>query len=523
MVGGLLRMEKFMEELSVKKENLNEVMFEPLLVDNKNFEEIIYTLENLYQSINQARDTITITFSDKSGEEKEYIKFENEFSEIRKNLQGNIKEFLNRAELIEEDFFLCEIYISKKEKKSQGFITISIYDLKIFLLFLTYNDDRSRKLNVNEILGKLKRYFYDTEAIYLFDLFNDDIQLRTDHFIFSSKLGQLKKENLTIEKKNIANLTEYTNISPLPFFSPSDFFVKESQENIGLTEVFDRLCLLLSLSSLANISVLEDDTLNIKFYGQKTVVEEINFSTLVTNKDIVNSFYEIYCWVFYNKDSHEKISLTRNIITLFYDGNSVFNNIQNILPSIKSNYEIYLKENVDRYVQILNNVVLLIQNLDTEIQDKATAFSDDFKKNFTSFFTFIISTILFNTLSTGKIENIFTPEITIITVAMLIISIIYLIISNFEINNQIDQLNEQYEKNKKYYSSILNEKDIERIFANGMELSKAIMVKKRKNILFLWISSIIIIFITLMIIGDFSLLIDAYNNLLSSLAKIKLI
>ncbi|WP_227140602.1 hypothetical protein, partial [Enterococcus lactis] len=105
-------MEKFMEELSVKKENLNEVMFEPLLVDNKNFEEIIYTLENLYQSINQARDTITITFSDKSGEEKEYIKFENEFSEIRKNLQGNIKEFLSRAELIEEDFFLCEIYIS---------------------------------------------------------------------------------------------------------------------------------------------------------------------------------------------------------------------------------------------------------------------------------------------------------------------------------------------------------------------------------------------------------------------------
>ncbi|EKG9127499.1 hypothetical protein O5J36_002813, partial [Enterococcus faecium] len=85
------------------------------------------------------------------------------------------------------------------------------------------------------------------------------------------------------------------------------------------------------------------------------------------------------------------------------------------------------------------------------------------------------------------------------------------------------QLNEQYEKNKKYYSSILNEKDIERIFANDMELSKAIMVKKRKNILFLWISSIIIIFITLMIIGDFSLLIDAYNNILSSLAKIKLI
>lgn len=273
---------------------------------------------------------------------------------------------------------------------------------------------------------------------------------------------------------------------------------------------------------MANISVLEGDTLNIKFYGQKTVVEEINFSTLETNKDIVNSFYEIYCWVFYNKDSHEKISLTRNIITLFYDGNSVFNNIQNILPSIKSNYEIYLKENVDRYVQILNNVVSLIQNLDTEIQDKATAFSDDFKKNFTSFFTFIISTILFNTLSTGKIENIFTPEITIITFAMLIISIIYLIISNVEINNQIGQLNKQYEKNKKYYSSILNEKDIERIFANDMESSKAIMVKKRKNILFLWISSIIIIFITLVIIGDFSLLIEFYNKLLSSLAKINL-
>ena len=231
MIGRLLRMEKFKEELSVKKENLNEVMFEPLLVNDKNSEEILCILENLYQSINQARDSITITFSDKSGDEKEYIVFENEFSEIRKNLEGNINEFLSRAELIEEDCFLCEIYISKKEKKYQGFITISIYDLEIFSLFLTYNDDCSRKLSVNEILGKLKRYFYDTEAIYLFDLFDDDIQLRTDHFIFSSKLGQLKKENLTIEKKYIANLTEYTNISPLPFF-PLVIFLLRSPKKI---------------------------------------------------------------------------------------------------------------------------------------------------------------------------------------------------------------------------------------------------------------------------------------------------
>lgn len=194
-------MGKFKEMLSVKKENLNEVIFEPFRVNNKNFEEIIYNLEDLYQSINKSRDTITITFSDESAEEKEYVVFENEFSEIRKNLEKNTKEFLERAELIEEDFFLCDIYISKNKKKSQGFITISIYDLEIFSLFLTYNDDYSRKLNVNEILGKLKRYFCDSEAIYLFDLFNDDIQLRTDHFIFSSKLGELKKENLIIEKK----------------------------------------------------------------------------------------------------------------------------------------------------------------------------------------------------------------------------------------------------------------------------------------------------------------------------------
>jgi hypothetical protein len=45
------------------------------------------------------------------------------------------------------------------------------------------------------------------------------------------------------------------------------------------------------------------------------------------------------------------------------------------------------------------------------------------------------------------------------------------------------------------------------------------MVKKRKNILILWISSIIIIFIMLLVIGDFSLLIDVWDNFWSSIIK----
>lgn len=512
-------MEQLKEVLSVKRENLNEVLFEELHVNSLNRIAVINALKELAQKINDSRDTITVTFLDKSRDDSDFIVFQNEFPTTRVKLESMIDEFLIRAELIEEDYFLCSIYISKKEEKNQNFITRSIYDLEKFSLFLTQNDDSSRELFVSEILNKFKKYFYETNTIYLFDVFNSNIHFITDHFIFSSKLDELSKDKLSIDKKVIENLVEYTNITPIPYFSPSDFFIKDSQGETVLNNLFDKLCLILSLSSLANISVLKEDTLIIRLYGQKAIVEELDFSKILFNKNIVNDFYEIYCWVFYNKDSHERISIARNIMTLFYDGQSILTNIESILPSIKSNFEIYLKENVDRYVQVLNNVILLIQNLDKEIQDKAAAFSDDFKKNFTSFFTFIVSTILFNTLSTGKIENIFTPEITIITFSMLIISLIYLVISIFEINNQIKQINLQYEKNKKYYSSILNEEDINRIFNDVVTLSNSIMVKKRKNIFILWISSIIIIFIMLLVIGDFSLLIDVWDNFWSSIIK----
>ncbi|MEO2553546.1 hypothetical protein, partial [Enterococcus casseliflavus] len=128
-------MEQLKEVLSVKRENLNEVFFEELHVNSLNHIAVINALKDLAQKINDSRDTITVTFLDKSRDESDFIEFQNEFPTTRVKLESMIDEFLDRAELIEEDYFLCSIYISKKEEKNQNFITRSIYDLEKFSLF----------------------------------------------------------------------------------------------------------------------------------------------------------------------------------------------------------------------------------------------------------------------------------------------------------------------------------------------------------------------------------------------------
>lgn len=75
-------------------------------------------------------------------------------------------------------------------------------------------------------------------------------------------------------------------------------------------------------------------------------------------------------------------------------------------------------------------------------------------------------------------------------------------------NDDIKKLDSYYDKNKKYYSSILNDQDIERLFDDdeSYDDDKTYMKKQRKLICILWVFSILAFGITLFLIGDFSII-----------------
>ena len=159
-----------------------------------------------------------------------------------------------------------------------------------------------------------------------------------------------------------------------------------------------------------------------------------------------------------------------------------------------------------------------LNDIEKQSIEVADSFTKDFKNNCFAIITFFTTTILFNTLSTGKIENIFSKDLTTITLGFLFISGIYWIISLFELSFKTIRLKNSYERNKNYYKPILDPEDLERIFNNGKyydEDEKSIH-KIRNWINFLWVGIIMILLAVVVYLGD-SIVFDSIKNFLNLL------
>lgn len=140
-------------------------------------------------------------------------------------------------------------------------------------------------------------------------------------------------------------------------------------------------------------------------------------------------------------------------------------------------------------------------------------FKNKFKNTLITFFTFIFSTLLFNTLSTGRIENIFTKDITILSIVLVIFAQIYLFISLKDLDNNFDYMKKSYGRKQKYFSVILNKDDIDLIFSkdNFLEESEKEIKELKDYYIKLWI--IIIILIALFFLVEKNVVISIMENL----------
>ena len=113
--------------------------------------------------------------------------------------------------------------------------------------------------------------------------------------------------------------------------------------------------------------------------------------------------------------------------------------------------------------------------------------------------------MIFNIISTGTINNIFTYEITMICIVLLIISIVYLIFSLIEATLSAKRIKRKYERNKSFYKLILDEQDLSRILDNDNYYNedKQYLKNHVKTYACLWIIVVIILSIFLKYVGTF--------------------
>jgi len=415
------------------------------------------------------------------------------------NIIGFVDEISDHNSIMADHSSSTAVSIRISKEKGN---TCSIYDLNIFIKRL----DKLAKINLFKNFSEiLKKYSY-----LKFEVFHEIESFNSKNIYFYGTGNDVQNKSIEIDEREnlISIMKEHCHSFNNDFMAiiPEDFQLINHTSNKLVSSFFNKAKIFISISYLFNIlSLKTDDSIEFKLNGYNCIENTITYDEL--QEDKAQIFYDIYKWV-YSSGGHvtDKIGLARNIITIHLNNNNIFSIEEKVLPSIKSSYDIYLKKNVVKYIEVKNQISQALFDLSKQVNGIVNSLADSFKNNIFAFITFFITIIVINSINSGKFENIFTRDITYISGALIFLSILYLFYSIWEINSNKKRLENYYGNLKLQYNDLLDEKDIETIFSNDSFDDDVEFIKeKRFWLIVLWICVLIIFSVTIFLLSDINL------------------
>lgn len=168
-------------------------------------------------------------------------------------------------------------------------------------------------------------------------------------------------------------------------FVTPDYFHFDSAELTtpgDLQKMFDSKLVLFAVAFLASLTQIENNKLQSTINGYKTVKLDLSISVSMN----ASTVYSLYLWAYSSKTS-DKLGILRNISSLYLKGDPAINltlfceNIEDILNSAKSSFEIYLKENVKLYFDQKKKIEESVQSKVKEITQEISSVLDSMNKN----------------------------------------------------------------------------------------------------------------------------------------------
>ena len=394
----------------------------------------------------------------------------------------------------------CEVEVFYQDSKEDTEVNISLEINKMISqnTLSVYNFEKFSNSILNksnkEILGIFSDFLKNTEYL-IFELYDSNLLFWTNTMVFKNynqntpEIKFLRSNKIEICKQisSFYNVTDYELI-------PDDFEIISNSNNNIFEEIFSKLRTLMSMIYVSNTAIIDNESLNVEIIGQRKTCFNYNINTQLVNND---ELYKIYKWIFTDGNSVDKAIIARNIISLHCQYDDILRTDQKTFSSIQSNFSLYQRDNVVKYIELKNKLGEYIIKIVTETNDIVTGLTDKFKKNIIACFTFIFTIVLANIVSSNPLNNIFTKDITFLLETILVGSIGYLVISVLEMNYNLKKLERGYEDLKNNYTDILDANDILEIFNNDKTFKDNVKDVKKKRILFtvIWVVAILVCFI----------------------------
>lgn len=396
-------------------------------------------LKNLC-SIIPGRDFLKITFVTESDQIAVVTNNNFDYTEI-----SRITECL-----LPEDNIDIEIQIDKTIYSNR----FSIYD------FPSFSNDL-----LNRSLLDIMRWFSESlklQNFLIFEVYDYDISFSSRTIAFESGDGAsfTPKIDRIFRLDNCKKIACFYNMDKFELI-PDDFIVEGIiRTDSCLKKLFGKLATILSMCYTSTSASLHEDLLSVHISGQRIINSEININDIEENEKWIT----IYSWLYTDGNAADKALIIHNIICLYCKYDGFLNLDKTVFEAIRSNYELYLRNNVTQYLDLKRDISTFIQNIVSKVGDYALDILSKFKSNLIAIFVFLFTVVLTNIGKTKNWGDIFTRDTNYLIEIFLIGSLFYLVIVILETKYKIKKAKQGYDDLKQNYFDVLSYAELNEAF-----------------------------------------------------------
>lgn len=297
-----------------------------------------------------------------------------------------------------------------------------------------------------------------------------------------------RQSQLEMSRDNCGALVQSINLLP------SDFYLEVESEIDEINDFFYKLSSVLSLSFISNsLSFAVNECICYKMNGYKTVLcDNFAIDELVKNGKLL---YKIYSWIYEGGNSVDKLGLVRNVLSIHLDSNGKIRFDNEAWEAIQSNYQVYLKDNIQSYLEIKNKIGEFIIDATTKTYSMADELLESLKNNVLVLLTFILTVVLVNGLKDNGSATVFSNSYLLVVIILSLVSAFWLIMSRTETMNRFDSTSETIKDILKLnYDKVIMEGEINSIVDPIISKNRAYLASQLSRYTYWW-SGLLILFV----------------------------
>jgi hypothetical protein len=292
-------------------------------------------------------------------------------------------------------------------------------------------------------------------------------------------LSIFRNGNILIDLQSFDRLKTNTlfndlEISKSVSITPENLYnLREQLADINIEIFYNHLTETISLFCLKLFCSKYRDSTSIQFIFEGYNSYIIENPKLEQLREISDTLYTIYQWTFSDSNASSKLGILRNLVSLSNTKNIEKCFTKNLLKSIFSNYQVYMKENVKQYFEIKNKVTELMFGLLNKSFDIYDQYKTTSRNTALAVISYFFTVIITRAIGKQQDSTLFTPEVTSISLVFIFSAIIYIFMVHSDLLNKNKSIQNSVNELRSRYEQIICEEEIEELF-NSKSLSNSI-------------------------------------------------